>query len=524
MARQHSSPTLFAPLSRRVLLGGTGLSALALAGCGGEKSTGPSSNGGSGGKVVDTVRYACTGTPSSAALDPHGLLPSEADLVRMAQVYDVLTVFDGEMAPQPRLAESWTPNDEATEWTVKIRDDAVFSDGRPVTAKDVLWSLQRMEDKSAENYFRLSMFSIKNSKVIDDYTLLIKTANGPYADFATAVCAWSFVVPDGENDFAKGDVPGSGPFTVKSSDASVTVLERNDDWWGPAPPTKTIELRFVPDPQARANSVLGGQADWAAAVTFPMAQQNEDNPKVQTIEVPGANLYPLVMRADTAPFDNPDVIEAVKLGLDREALVEKVFLGFGVPGNDLLTPFDVNAPDRPATERDVSAAKALIDGAGAAAKEEVKLFTSNIYPGMDSAATLIAQQLGEIGMNVTVEQHPADTYWTQVWGREPFYLSYAGGVPFVDWMRGLMSPESPTNDIAWDDPQWTEDATLALADTDDASRKELLGDLQATLADEGGYCIWAAGSRVDLAVPGLSGFPQGIGVAVAFIDQIKLTA
>lgn len=474
------------------------------------------------GEQAATVRYAAVGSPETASYDPHGFLPSESDLIRMALTYDPLTVFDADGEIEPRLAESWDPDGSLTTWTINLRADAEFTSGEPVTAADALYSLRRMDEKKAENFGRMSVFDLEASEVVDDRTLQLRTRE-PYAEVPAALAGWTFVVPEGSTDFTSPDaVPGSGPFTVTSSDSSVSVHERHDDWWGPQPPTRTIEVRAVADPQARANAVLSGQADWAAAIPPAAAQEAEDNEDVDVVRIPGSVTYPLVMRTDTAPFDDPQVREAVRVGLDRERLLESVFLGYGSVGNDLLTPRDVSAPDDLAVPaRDVEQARNLIRDAGAD-EVELSLFTSDVYPGMDTAATLIAQQLGEIGMNVEVREHPADTYFTEVYGSNPFYLSYLGGIPFTDAARVALTPGAPTNETAWSDEQWHEDLTEALAEADESSRHQALGDLQEELAQQGGYAVWAMADRIDLTAPGVQGVPRGIGVATAFIDQVSL--
>jgi len=211
---------------------------------------------------VDTVRYAAAGSPETATFDPHGFLPAESDLVRMALTYDPLTVFNADGEVEPRLAESWNFDDSLTTWTVSLRTDAEFTSGEQVTANDVLYSLRRMDEKKAENFGRMSVFDLEASNVVDDSTLELRTVR-PYAEVPSVLAGWTFVVPEGSTDFTTPDaVPGSGPFSVTSGDSSISVHERNDSWWGPEPPTQTIEVRAMVDPQARASAVLSGTSTW----------------------------------------------------------------------------------------------------------------------------------------------------------------------------------------------------------------------------------------------------------------------
>ncbi|MEV2271945.1 ABC transporter substrate-binding protein [Nonomuraea africana] len=474
---------------------------------------------GSGG---DTVRYAAPGSPSNAVTDPHGLLPGESDMVRMALTYDVLTVPGADGSTKPRLATEWQPDETLTKWRITIRGDAKFSDGRPVKAADALFSLRRMGKKAAENFGRMAMFDLDASKVIDDTAFELVTKK-PYAEVGKALEGATFVVPEGSDDFGK-PVPGSGPFrpTAKGG-AQAVVFERNDDWWGPEPPSRFIEVRAVPDPQARAQALLSGQVDLAGGVPATLAKQQEGNSAVRLLRRPGATLYPLVMRMDTEPFDDHRVREAVRLALDRKQLLDTVFLGYGEVGNDLITPKDSSSPaNLPERTRDLDRAKKFMADAGLAGGVDLTLHTTTAYPGMDSAATLISQQLADIGIRVKVSLEPADTYFSEIYGRKPFYLSYLGGIPFLDVVRVALTPGSPTNETAWKDPAWFADLDEALAERDDAKRSSLLADLQAKLRDQGGYAIWALSDRLDLAKAELSGVPEGIGFASAFIDQVSL--
>lgn len=500
------------------------LAAAALVGCS-ATSDGPtkaatSSGNAATGEVADTVRYAAPGSPSSATADPHGLLPAESDVVRMALLYDALTVPGPDGETKPRLATSWTPDKTLTRWTVKLRDDAVFSDGRPVRARDALFSLRRMQDKAAENFGRMRMFDLAASTTPDDTTLELVT-RAPYAEVGTALQGATFVVPEGSTKFTGATVPGSGSYRLVSTDAQAMQFERSDTWWGPKPPTRRIEVRAIPDAQARADALLSNQVDLAGSVPATAAQ-NLDSNVAQLIRRPGAVTYPLTMRTDTAPFDDVRVRRAVQLALDRRQLLDTVFLGFGEVGNDLITPRDLSSPDVPQRERDVDEARALMAEAGLAKGVDVTLYSTTAYPGMDTAATLIAQQLEPIGIRAKVVLNPPDTFFVEVYGSKPFYLSFLGGIPFLDVVRTSLTPGSPTNETAFDEPTWTADLQAALATPGGDDRRTRLGGLQERLRDEGGYAVWASSDRLDLAAPGLTGVSKGIGFAAAYIDQLAL--
>lgn len=473
------------------------------------------------GKPVDggTLRYAVTGSPATASNDPHGGLGNESDLLRFALAYDVLTVPGKAGEPKPRLAVSWKPNKAMNRWTFTLRDDARFTDGRPVRAVDVLYSLRRIVDKSAENYGRLADFDMKASSADGDHTVVLAT-RAPMAQAAKALESVSFIVPEGTKDFSE-TVPGSGPFKVQSSGAQTAVLVRNDRWWGARPHLDRIEIQAVADPQARANAVTSGQADVAGSVSPAAVKSVGNSGGLKVVRRKGVTEYPFIMRMDTKPFDDPRVREAFRLATDRKALVDTVFLGYGQIANDLPTPYDPSYPDDlPQRGRDVAKAKELLQQAGHAEGLTITLHTTTAYPGMDTAATLYARQLSEIGVKAKVKVEPADTYWTAVYAKKTFYTGYYGGISFPDLARvGLLST-SPTNEIAWKNKKFDAGFTQAMGTLDADRRNTLLAGIQRDLWKDGGYVVWGTGDGLELAARGVAGLPDGPGFQRMFIDQV----
>lgn len=515
---QHSSPR--APLSRRSALTAlAAVGALLLSACSGTPAadTPPARTG----APVDggTLRYAVAGSPATAGDDPHGGLGNESDVLRFALTYDVLTVPGEDGRTRPRLATSWKPNDAMDRWTLTLREGARFTDGTPVRAADVLYSLRRISGKAAENYGRLADFDMAKSTAPGEHTVVLAT-RAPMADAPRALESVTFVVPEGTEDFSR-PVTGSGPYRVERTGAQSTVLTRNDTWWGERPHLDRIEIQAVADPQARADAVASGQADVAGSVSPAAVRSAGSQARTQVVRRDGVTEYPFVMRLDTEPFDDPRVREAFRLAADRKSLVDTVFLGYGKVANDLPTPYDPSAPgDLPQRTRDVAKARKLLAEAGHADGLTVTLHTTTSYPGMDTAATLYAQQLADIGVDAEVKVEPADTYWTAVYAEKAFYTGYYGGISFPDLVRvGLLS-DSPTNETAWRSKTFDDGFARAMSTADDARREELLSGIQRELWKDGGYVVWGTGDGLDLAAPGVRGLPDGPGFQRMFIDQV----
>ncbi|MER7506163.1 ABC transporter substrate-binding protein [Nonomuraea pusilla] len=466
-----------------------------------------------------TLRYVAAGSPATAGDDPHGGLANESDALRFSLLYDVLTVPGDDGTAEPRLAVSWEPDRTLTRWTFRLRPEATFTDGRPVRAADVLYSLRRIERKAAENYGRLASFDAQASTAPDDHTVVL-VSRTPNALAPEALASVTFVVPEGSEDFGE-PVPGSGPYRLAGGDAQTAVLRRNPTWWGPRPSLDRVEIRALADPQARAAAVTSGQADVAGSVSPAAAKAAGTG--VRVVRRTPVTEYPFVMRLDREPFDDARVREAFKLAADRQALVDTVFLGYGKVANDLPTPYDASYPrDLAQRPRDVARAKELLAAAGHADGLEVTLRTTTSYPGMDAAAALYARQLADIGVTATVRNEPSDTYWTDVWGKADFYTGYFGGIPFTDVARVALLSTSPTNETAWKRPAWDEAFAAALAVRDDADRNGRLGTLQKELWKDGGYVVWGLGEGLDLTSPAVHGLPTGPGFQRFLLDGVRL--
>ncbi|MEQ0558061.1 ABC transporter substrate-binding protein [Amycolatopsis sp. NEAU-NG30] len=494
-------------LSRRaaLILGG----GLALAACGKSAGT-PSGTPSSGG----TLRYGTVAAGGATAVtDPHGALFNESDWVRMAALYDVLCVPGENGEVLPRLATAWSSSPDATRWRFELRADAVFTDGRPVRVRDVLYSLRRIAAKAAANGARLGTVDIGRST--GDGNVLELVTSQPDAELPRTLAGVTFVVPEGTETF---DNPvGSGPFKLTRADAQGIALVRNDRWWGGRTPLDGLEIRGFADPQALSVAVVSELIDVAANVNPATAKTAERTGRLTVTSRPAALTYPLLMRLDKAPFDRPEVRQAVKLAVDRQALVDTVLLGYGAVGNDAPGPSDPSYPrDLAAPARDVAKARALAGG------PSVVLNTTTAYPGMVSTATAVAGQLREAGITVEVRQHPAETYWTQVYTVEPFCVGYTADLPFPVWARQTALSTSSYNETGWKDPATDRGFAAAMATTDPARRTELLRGIQRRMAAEGGWVVWGSAASLTVAAPSVRGLPTGSGFARIFLDGVWL--
>jgi peptide/nickel transport system substrate-binding protein len=198
------------------------------------------------------------------------------------------------------------------------------------------------------------------------------------------------------------------------------------------------------------------------------------------------------MHTNVAPFDNVDVRLALKYAIDRQDIVNKVFLGHATPGNDNPIPdgvkFAINP--EPVHSYDPERAKSHLQKAGLSSLS-VDLSTSDAaFAGAVDAATLYKEHAAAAGIDINIVREPADAYWNNVWLIKPFCFSYWSGRPTADWMFATAyAADAAWNDSMWKHPRFNELMVAARAETDEETRAAMYAEMQTILHTEGGVIV-----------------------------------
>lgn len=392
--------------------------------------------------------------------------------------------------PRLGLAESITPNADATEWTIVIHDNVKFQDGTSLTADDVLASLIYLA--GAPNYG--SMFAdIDMTKAASDgrLTVVLPLAR-PRADLVESTFAQiSVVFPKGTTDFS---LPvGSGPFKVDSfSPDTGAVLVRNEEYWGERAKLERLEFVPIADATARMSAITGDQIDYAMGVT-PTGIETIAEGSGVAVQDPGpseSNAFIFHLNANKAPFDDPEVRQAFRIALDRQQLVDVVFRGKGSVGNDVagkgMVGYDENLQKR---EQDLAAAKAIFQTKGVTS---LSVLAAEMTPGVTDAAKLMAQQLEEAGVEVTVSEADPGTLWNDlsVVATNDIFSFFAINRPFAAHAAMFNVDGAPGNYMGTHDEAFTAAITASQAETDETARQGLLDEAQQILWAEGADTVW----------------------------------
>jgi peptide/nickel transport system substrate-binding protein len=171
-------------------------------------------------------------------------------------------------------------------------------------------------------------------------------------------------------------------------------------------------------------------------------------------------------------------------------MLDQVFGGYGTIGNDVFSPYDPSFPtDLPQREQDLDQAKSLLKAAGYS-DLSIKLTTAPAAAGEVNMAQVFATHAKDAGINVQLDQHPVGTFYTDYYMKVPFGMDYGTNQTFLNNASQLMIPDySYYNATYFDNPEYTKLYYEAISTTDDAQRKELIGEMALIDHEAGGYIV-----------------------------------
>jgi len=473
------------------------------------------------------LRVAGSGTSTADTVDP-AKQSFSTDYARCNMFYNGLTWLDGKLAPQLALAES-IENDKATVWTIKLRKDVAFHDGKKLTAEDVVYSLNRHKDPSVGSKAKSLAEQMTAVKATGPNEVQI-TLSAPNADLPVVLGTFHFlIVKSGATDFSTAI--GTGPYKCKEFKPGVrSIAVRNDGYWKAGQPyLDEIEFIGIPDESARVNALLSDDVQMIAAVNARSAARISSTQGYQIHETKSGNYTDLVMRVDAAPTQNPDFVLAMKYLFDREQMRSAIVRGFAVLGNDQpVDPtnrfFNSELPQR---QYDLDKAKFHLQksGIGASAVPIV------VSPAADNSVemALLLQQAGQkIGLNLDIQRVPADGYWTNHWMKHPLGFGNINPRPSADILLTLFfKSDAAWNECGWKNEKFDQLLAAARAETDEAKRKQMYWDMQAMVHEGSGIGIPMFLSLIDglsTKVKGLGSIPLGGLMGYNFAENVWLEA
>lgn len=461
-----------------------------------------------------TMTMAINTDGAGDTFDP-GLAGSPSDVVRLYLAFDPLVRLAPDFKLAPGLALEWNANKDATVYEIKLRQGVVWHDGKKFTADDVIYSLRRMGSPTNRGNASVTNVRLHDLKKLNDHTVRVPLLH-PDGDLQARFVSFnsSIVVQNGATAASFSKPIGTGPFMVTgfTPGQSATSVRNPNYWDHPKPYLDALNLTSILDDTARFNAVLGGQAQYCTPTIFPLAKANQHNSSVQLLVSQSGPSQVIYMRLDKAPFTDNRVREALKLIVDRQAMVNVALDGYGTIANDVyghkgITNYDTSLPQR---QPDIEKAKSLLKAAGQSDLQLV-LQTSDVTAGITPAAALFAQQAAKAGVKVMVKTVSTSQYFNSstLYGKMPFAQDTwpIPSLPSIYAETFLTS--GPANETHLTDHKFRAALNTALQKLPGPARQHAWNQVQASMRNSGGSIVWASRLSVDALAPTVRGQVPG---------------
>lgn len=414
---------------------------------------------------------------------------SGIDYQRGICTYNGLIQILDDMSLHPELAEEWSANSNATEFTFKIRKGVRFHDGSKFSADDVVWSMNRHLGKDSVSVAKAFFANVTEWKKVDQYTVKAMLSS-PDSDLPIKLgekqCK---VVQKDTVDFTKGN--GTGPFRLVSFEPGVKSLHtRNEDYWREGANFDSIELTAITDPIARVSALIAGNVDLISSVDAKAVKLIDKSAGVHVSSVPSGQYGGICCLKNTLPGYSDDFVMGLRYIQDRERIVRKIIKGHGVVGNDHPISIAYGADhcsELAQRQYDPDKAKWHLKRAHISSAEVV---VAPVQVGIEDTCLLMQNNLRKIGFDLRVKKVPSDGYWGAVWMKEPLNVVSWNMRPTANAMMGIQfAPGGAWNDTFWNNKRFGKLLKMSLAETNAAKRHEMHCEMQTLVHNGSGMVI-----------------------------------
>ncbi|RKS78963.1 peptide/nickel transport system substrate-binding protein [Actinomadura pelletieri DSM 43383] len=444
-----------------------------------------------------------------STLDAYANLRSQDFYVRNATMFEPLAHRKKDGGFEWALATGITHNADNTEWTVKLRPNVKFHDGSTFGADDVIAVFQRVLDKKnaliERNY--IDFMDPKGIEKVDDLTVKFKLAE-PYGPFEFAVTNSNIIF------YKKGSKPeqamGTGPFQLVSfTPGRETVVKRYDGYWGEKAKVDQVKIISFKTAEASTNALIGRQIDASSNILQTSLRTIEKTPGLKIMKSDVNLKVSIGMRADTEPFKDVRVRQAMRLIMNRKLALSNAFDGLGELAND-HSGFNRCLPAVPQREQNLEQAKKLLADAGKS-NLSINLETAANKPGMLQLVQILAEEAKKIGVTIKVQKMELGAY-LEKWGERVFYTGYDTR-PYLEGVPEIISNDAVLNHTHWNDAEFKSLAKKLYATSDPNEQCEIEKQMKKIEYDRGASILTATNPTVSVYSSKVNGlipeFPSG---------------
>jgi len=437
---------------------------------------------------------------STTSMDPQFYVVGPNSAIAR-NIFDGLVNQDAKQRIQPALAVSWKTIDDTT-WEFKLRPGVKFHDGSEFTSQDVVASIKRvpLASKNSPSSFMPYVKAITDVTAIDALTVRIKT-DGPTPLLLNNLSRIAILPARLEHTTTEelnrgNDVIGTGPFKFVSwAPDDKVVVARNDSYWGEKAGWDKVTFRVFKNSSARVAAMLSGDVDMIESIPTADTKRLQTTDALKVVNVAGNRLIYLHMdqARDESPFakgpdgKNPlrkaEVRRALSLSINRQAIVDRIMDGQGVPAGQVVPDgYFGYDPSIKVDAYDPNKAKQLLADAGYPNGFSLTFHASNDrYPNDSKIAQAIGQFFSRVGIKTEVTTLPGSVYFTRASALE-FSFIMGGAAVETGEASGVLGPILETfsdkagqgNRGRYSNPEFDKALSEARNTLDDGKREELL--------------------------------------------------
>jgi peptide/nickel transport system substrate-binding protein len=398
----------------------------------------------------------------------------------------------------PDLATSWDISSDGLSYTFHLRPDAQFADGSPVTAADVVYSIDRSRKFSGGWGFLLT--AVKTITAPDTHTVTI-TLSQPHAPLLADLAMYAYSVVPEKLVKAQGAAffqhpVGSGPFMVTSFSADSEVdLARNPHFYGIKPKISKVKLLIVPDDNSRVLMLESKKADVIENPPGNLVNQINSTPGLSVQLFPSTRVDFIQLDQHYKPFKSQLVRQALNYAIDRNAIVKLAYQGHATPGSSFM-PYKMefwNSQLQP-YQYNPAKAKQLLAQAGYPHGFSTFLITVSGDVAGQAEAVVVKSELAAVGINVSIQSYELLTaYDKEDNGHSQMGERY--------WTNDIIDPDEVATFGAdckgganafnsyWCSSQATSLVNQARAERDNAARQQMYSQIQQIIYDQSPYLV-----------------------------------
>lgn len=408
------------------------------------------------------------------------------------QIYDTLLYYspDGTKDPEPRIAESYEISDDGLDYTFHLRDDVTFHDGTPVTADDVVFSIELYK---ASEYQGSQISMLSSVEATDEHTVVCHL-DAPYSPFLQGICspmiASKAYYESSEDDFVNNPI-GTGPYKfVSRAKGSNIKLEANEDYYRGAPEIKEVTFEVIPDSSTKAIALQTGEVNFAE-IDSATKPQLEANPAITIAEVPTSAFSYIAMNTEKEPFNDVKVRQAINYAIDRDNLVAVCYDGEAEVNSNICAKERFGYSDEQFQYTyDPEKAKELLAEAGIETPYDLgEILVAEKYSNL---ATVIQNDLKAVGLDVTISVKEFNSYISDLqngsYGITALNMTLEGDTQTLE-MAFTSDYIGIANNARYSDEEMDKLFEQARTETDNDKRAEIFNEIFTKAQDEAIYAV-----------------------------------